>query len=72
MFLAERLTNYAVQLQFAALDSRTVHEVCRRLIDSLGCACAAYRAEAAQVGRRVAEKTHGIPGASYLGGAQQS
>lgn len=72
MFLAERLANYAFQLQFEALDSRTVHEVCRRLIDSLGCACGAYHAGAPQVGRRVAEKTHGVPGASYLGGRHRS
>lgn len=70
MSLAERLAQFANQLQFAHLDQATVHEVCRRLIDSLGCACGAYRAGAPEVARRVASRVHGTPGASYLGGNQ--
>lgn len=72
MFLAERLAHYAAELQFEQLDAATVHEVCRRLIDSLGCACGAYHAGAPGVARRVAKRTHGVPGATYLGGTHRS
>lgn len=70
--LARRLAQYAHDLQFQDLDPSTVHEVCRRLIDSLGCACGAYQAGAAQIARRVAGRTRGEPGASYLGGGYPS
>ena len=72
MYLAERLAQFAAQLQFDALDARTIHEVCRRLIDSLGCACGAYQSDPVRVARRVAGRTYGIPGASYLGGSRPS
>ena len=71
-YLAPRLARYAANLKFSDLDPATVHEVCRRLIDSLGCACGAYQADAAQVARRVARKTRGEPGASFLGSSHPS
>ena len=70
--LARRLAQYAHALKFTDLDPATVHEVCRRLIDSLGCACGAYQAGAAGVARRVASRTRGEPGASFLGGSHPS
>jgi 2-methylcitrate dehydratase len=72
MFLAETIADYAVRLRFEDLDARTVHEVCRRLLDSLACACGAYRAGAAQVARRVAKRVRGVPGAHFLGGSEVS
>lgn len=70
--LAGRLAQYAEQLKFSDLDASTVHEVCRRLIDSLGCACGAYQSGAVRVARRVAHRTRGEPGAGYLGGSHPS
>ena len=72
MFLAETIAEFAVQLRFEDLDTKTVHEVCRRLLDSLACACGAYHAGAAQVARRVANRVRGVPGSRFLGGAEAS
>lgn len=67
MSLAERFANYAAGLQFERLDPATVHEVKRRLIDSLACACGAWSARAVEVARRIARRTTGAPGAGYPG-----
>lgn len=68
MELANRLARYAAGLRFEQLDSATVHEVRRRLIDSLACALGAYDAGAPAVARRVAARVSSRPGASVLGG----
>ncbi|MFQ5734545.1 MAG: MmgE/PrpD family protein [Planctomycetaceae bacterium] len=70
MTLAERIADYASRLRFEDLDDATIHEVKRRLLDSLACACGAYRAPAVQVGRRVAMRVTAEPGAHFLGGKQ--
>lgn len=72
MNLAERLGEYAAGLQFSQLDAATVHEVRRRLIDSLACALGAYRAGAPTIARRVASRVACQPGASVLGGAEST
>lgn len=72
MFLAETIADYAVRLRYEDLDPRTIHEVCRRLLDSLACACGAYHSGAAQVARRVANRVRGVPGSHFLGGSQAS
>lgn len=66
--LAERLANYAATLKFEQLDEATVHEVTRRVIDSLACALGAYHADAPTIARRLAKTITGDPGAKYLGG----
>ncbi len=68
--LADRLAHYAFDLNYSQLDQATVHEVRRRLIDSLACALGAWSAGAPNVARRVAARVHAEPGASFLGGAQ--
>jgi len=70
MRLARRLAEYAAELEFSRLDEATVHEVRRRMIDSLACALGAYSAAAVGVGRRIAGRVSAEPGASYLGGAR--
>ncbi len=72
MTLAERLADYAANLEFSQLDEVTIHEVRRRLIDALACALGAYRADAPGVGRRIAARVTAEPGASYLGGTQKT
>ncbi len=72
MTLATRLAEYASNLEFSQLDETTVHEVRRRMIDSLACALGAYRAGAANVGRRLAARVTAEPGASYLGGGRKT
>jgi 2-methylcitrate dehydratase len=72
MHLANRLAEYASGLRFEQLDAATVHEVRRRLIDSLACALGAYDAGAPQVARRVASRVTAKPGASFLGGKNKT
>jgi 2-methylcitrate dehydratase len=72
MTLARRLAEYAVNLSFDDLDEATVHEVRRRMIDSLACACGAWNANAVQVARRIASRVSSDPGADYLGGTHQT
>lgn len=67
MPLAEQIAVYAHRLDYGQLDERTVHEVRRRFIDTFACALGAYHAQVVQVGRRVARRTSGHPGASILG-----
>jgi 2-methylcitrate dehydratase len=68
MSLAKRLAAYTATLNYAQLDEKTIHEVRRRLIDSLACAAGAYRADAPRVGRAIARRVTAEPGASFLGG----
>lgn len=70
MPLADRLGEYAAGLDYAQLDSETVREVRRRVIDAMACALGAYRAEAPQIARRVAARVSAEPGATYLGGGR--
>jgi 2-methylcitrate dehydratase len=72
MHLANRLAEYASKLRFEQLDPATVHEVRRRVIDSLACALGAYQAPAPQVARRVAARVTAQPGASFLGGRHKT
>jgi 2-methylcitrate dehydratase len=72
MHLANRLAEYAANLKYEQLDAATVHEVRRRLIDSLACALGAYDAGAPSVARRVASRANCQPGASFLGGRNKT
>lgn len=68
MPLANRLAAYAERLAYDQLDEATVHEVRRRLIDSLACALGAWDAPAPSTARRLAARTTAEPGARFLGG----
>jgi 2-methylcitrate dehydratase len=65
--LAQRLAEYAVGLEFSQLPPAVVHEVKRRLIDSLGCALGAWDAEPCAIARRVATKLRAESGATVWG-----
>jgi 2-methylcitrate dehydratase len=65
--LAQRLAEYAVGLEFSRLPPEVIHEVKRRLIDSLGCAIGAWNAEPCAIGRRVASRYSAAPGATLWG-----
>ncbi|MBW3538781.1 MAG: MmgE/PrpD family protein [Planctomycetes bacterium] len=71
MTLAARLAAYAKSLRYEQLDASTVHEVKRRVIDSLACACGAWRAHAPSVARRLAVRTRSERGAGWLGGGER-
>src|SRR5437773_9863089 len=52
--LAHRLAEYACALRFEDLSKDVVHEVKRRVIDSLGCALGAWNEEPCVIARKVA------------------
>jgi 2-methylcitrate dehydratase len=65
--LAHRLAEYAVGLDFARLPPAVVHEVKRRIVDSLGCAFGAWDAEPCEIARRTAARFPTERGATVLG-----
>jgi len=65
--LAQRLAQYAVGVDFSCLPPAVVHEVKRRVIDSLGCALGAWEAEPCAIARRVASKFCTERGATIWG-----
>src|SRR5579871_2178648 len=65
--LAQRLAQYAVGVDFSSLPPAVVHEVKRRVIDSLGCALGAWDAEPCAIARRVASKFGTERGATIWG-----
>src|SRR5437016_5510043 len=70
--LAERFAEYAVKLRFEDLPAPVVHEVKRRVIDSLATAVGAMDADAFAIAKRCALRVSSRPGASLLGGGQSS
>ncbi|MBS0267075.1 MAG: MmgE/PrpD family protein [Planctomycetes bacterium] len=70
--LAERLASYAAHLTFERLDTKTVHEVRRRLIDSFACALGAWDADAPNVARAICRKVTSDPAATFLGGERKT
>src|SRR6059036_696407 len=65
--LAEQLAEYALGLKFEELPAPVVHEVKRRVIDSIGCALGAWDAEPCVIARRVASRFFAERGATLLG-----
>src|SRR5262249_49356322 len=65
--LAEQLAECAVGLRFDELPASVVHEVKRRVIDSLGCALGAAGAEPCVIAQRVAASFCAERGATLLG-----
>jgi 2-methylcitrate dehydratase len=70
--LANRLAEYACQLQFDHLPVSVVHEAKRRFIDSIATAVGAMPAEAYAIARRCALRVQGNPGAGLFGGGRSS
>src|SRR5207249_4726883 len=70
--LAERFANYAAALEFKHLPPAVVHEVKRRVIDSLGCALGAYDAEPCVIARNLALQFSATPGSTVLGASHRA
>ena len=66
------LSNYSSQLTYEDLDSATVHQVKRTLIDTLGCAMGGFLSEPAEIARVLAASVAGNPAARVLGTADFS
>src|SRR6184192_2941066 len=65
--LAHRLADYACALEFAELSPEVVHEVKRRVIDSLGCALGAWEEEPCRIAREVASEFSAKRGSTIFG-----
>lgn len=65
--LAERLADYAAQLTFRTLPEAVVHEVKRRLLDSLACAFGAWSAPPCRITRTLAASVPLKQGATIWG-----
>jgi 2-methylcitrate dehydratase len=65
--LAHQLAEYACALRFEDLSKEVVHEVKRRVIDSLGCALGAWREEPCVIARKVASEFSVKSGSTIIG-----
>src|SRR5689334_19081775 len=63
----EFLSDYVVALDYHQLPGPIVHEVKRRVIDTLGCAMGCYDMEPPKIARAQALEATGDPGAVVLG-----
>ncbi len=64
---AGQLAEWAACLRYSMLPEKCIHEVKRRVIDSLGCALGAYKSPLAKVARRAAMAVKTPGGATVLG-----
>src|SRR5438552_1149546 len=65
--LAHQLANFACSLQFEDLSRQVVHEVKRRVIDSIGCALGAWNEEPCVIARKVASQFSAEEGSTIIG-----
>jgi 2-methylcitrate dehydratase len=65
--LADRLSRYCQSLCYDDLPSAVVHEVKRRVLDSLGCALGAWNALPCRIVRRVGQSVQAAEGATLWG-----
>ncbi len=65
--LAHQLADYACSLRFEDLSKETVHEVKRRVIDSIGCALGAWNEEPCVIARKVASDFSATNGSTIIG-----
>ena len=65
--LAHQLADYACALRFEDLSKDVVHEVKRRVIDSLGCALGAWKEEPCAIARKVASDFSAKEGSTIIG-----
>jgi 2-methylcitrate dehydratase len=70
--LAHQLANFACSLEFEHLSKNVVHEVKRRLIDSLGCALGAWNEEPCTIARGLATEFSAKRGATVIGTTHQA
>ncbi|HVL39044.1 MAG TPA: MmgE/PrpD family protein [Fimbriimonadaceae bacterium] len=67
MSLAHNIARFACNLRYEDLPQEAVHEVKRRLIDSMGCAMGAWLAEPAKIARQLAMFSSSDIGATVIG-----
>jgi 2-methylcitrate dehydratase len=70
--LAHQLAEYACSLKFEDLSKEVVHEVRRRMVDSIGCAIGAWNEEPCKIARDVASEFSAKNGSTIIGTAHQA
>ena len=70
--LAHQLSHFACSLNFEDFSSNVVHEVKRRLVDSLGCALGAWNEEPCTIARSVVFDFSAKNGATVIGTSHQA
>jgi 2-methylcitrate dehydratase len=70
--LSKRLARYTRSFSYDCLPEEVIHEVKRRLIDTLGCAVAAYGSPPGEIARQKAISLKSDKGATVLGGNRKS
>jgi 2-methylcitrate dehydratase len=65
--LADRLARYCRAFRFESLSESVVHEVKRRVLDSLGCALGAWNAPPCRFARQLAQRVKLVNGATLWG-----
>src|ERR1700719_1655142 len=70
--LAHQLADYACSVRFEDLSKETVHEVRRRMVDSIGCAIGAWNEEPCRIARGVASEFSARNGSTIIGRHHQA
>lgn len=70
--IADRLADYSKSLRYEDLPPAVVHEVKRRLLDSLGCAFGAWNAPPCRIARKLAQSVKLVHGATLWGTAHKT
>lgn len=65
--IAQKLARYSQEIHFSHFQKDVVHEVKRRLIDTLGCALGGWRSPPCKITRKIAGRTVWEKGATLLG-----
>ena len=70
--ILDLLSSYAVALDYSTLSPSVVHQVKRRVIDTLGCAIGCYSMAVPRIAREHAAEVSSTPGSTILGTRQRS
>jgi len=65
--IADRFADYTRSLSYSRLPTAAVHEVKRRVLDSMGCAFGAWNAPPCRIARRLAQSVNVANGATLWG-----
>ncbi|OLB72555.1 hypothetical protein AUI06_00750 [archaeon 13_2_20CM_2_52_21] len=67
MDLAEQLADYVQSINYQDVPENVLHETKKRIVDSLGCAIGAFKADPVKISRKVAETARDSQGSTLFG-----
>ncbi|MCH7527030.1 MAG: MmgE/PrpD family protein [Planctomycetes bacterium] len=65
--VGRRIAQWVKDQSYKDLDEKAIHEVKRRVLDSIGCALGAYRAKPCRIARAVGESVNDTRAGTILG-----